>query len=466
MFFKKHVEPKPLGVEEELEILSNRLDGSMYHEDRVDALNRISEISEAHPVETGVYALQNVLHSMAEMEDVSVHLSVANNVFRCTHRLEFIDITVKSSETLKILFDCIRDGKRGGDVYDLLCLLSVSESFPSRAAGIPNIAYYCVQMVRDGRMGLIPRLVDGDLHFKKELTFMGVFEELLRILDERFLREAAATLQLLLRDCPFNQNYFDELKWGVILKHVEKHADDVFGVLTALIDLKNIEFGKLQCSVHRKVELGHLVRLRRWYLLYLVVKDNLDYTKELLDASALDSISEDLSRKTSTRRRNEMYLLVDYLLLHSNFSFSKVDSYKIYTMKTLREQIIPTDSLVEKAFGVVSRFDSERRDVVFDALVFIIFNFEAGRAEGMISLLSGVFGDYTKPKLHRFLCLVVLLMLEAPVEKLGINRYTAAHLLRETRALLISIDLDSEFYLTDEMVDLLTSSIGDLINVK
>ncbi|CAD26323.2 VESICULAR TRANSPORT PROTEIN [Encephalitozoon cuniculi GB-M1] len=464
MFFKKHAEPEPLRVEEKLSLLSNRLDSSIYYEDRLDALNRILEMSKAHPIEAGVYTLQDVIHSMERMEDVSIHLGILKNILNCAHKMEFIDIVVKNPESLKVLCNCIRSGKSEKEVYDLLCTLSVSESFPDRIIGIPNIAYYCVQMAKDGRIGLIPRLSCHDSNFKRELTFMGIFENLLKVLQDRFSKDAMSTLALLLRDCSFNQNYFDELQWDLILRYIDKHADEVFDVLSALIDFKNVEFKKLQSSVYGKISLTPALKFRRWGLVYLMVRDNQSYTEELLGTPVLSKMEEDLSRGISNRRRNEIYLLIDYLLLSSDLDVSRLDSYKVYTMKSLREQQIPTNDLIEGAFEIVAQFDSREESETFDALIFVIFNFERSRAEKMISVFSGIFEDYTKPKLHRSLCLIILLMLETPVDRISTNHYAADHLLREARFLLCSTGLDKRFYLTNEMVDILVNNIGDLIH--
>ncbi|ADM11946.1 putative vesicular transport protein [Encephalitozoon intestinalis ATCC 50506] len=466
MFFKKHEEPKALGAGERLNLLSNRLTGSIYYEDRADALEKILEMSKVYPVEVGVHALEDVICSMERMDDVSIHLKILSNVLRCIHRLEFIDIIVKNSESLRILCDCIGNGKSGKEVYDLLCVLSVSEFFSPKAVGIPSMAHYCVQMVKEKRMGLIPRLALGDLNFRRELTFMGIFENLLKELQDEFSRDAMSTLALLLKDSPFNQNYFNELRWDFLLKYIDKHPNEVFDVLSALIDLKNIEFQKLQSSVYRRIDLVVLLEFRRWDLLYLIVKDNQPYTEKLLETSVFDKIEEWLPKETLTTKQNELYLLVDYLLFWSNPDVSKMNSYKIYTMKSLREQDISTNDLMEGAFKIIGQLDSREETVVFDALIFIIFNFEKSRAEKMISVLSEIFCDYTKPKLHRFLCLIILLMLETPVDRVNINHYTAYHLLREARFLLCSIDLNSPLYLTNEMVDILVNNIGDLVRIR
>ncbi|AFN83432.1 putative vesicular transport protein [Encephalitozoon romaleae SJ-2008] len=463
MFFKKHVEPKPLRVEEELGLLSNRLSGSIYYEDRADALSKILEMSRTYPVEVGVYTLQDVIHSMEKMEDISIHLDILSNVLRCTHRLEFIDIVVKNPETLRILCDCIKCGKKEKEVYDLLCILSTSELFPRRAVGIPGMAYHCVQMAKEKKMRLIPRLVEQDQNFKRELTFMGIFENLLKVLQDGFFKDAMSTLVLLLRDCPFNQNYFDELKWDFILNFIDKHPGEVFDVLSCLMDPKNTEFKKIQTSIYGKVDLRLVLKFKRWSLLYLIVKDNKSYTEKLLENFVFDKIEEELSKEAFVRKRNEIYLLVDYLLFWNDFDASKLDSYKIYTMKSLREQHISTNDLIERAFETICQFDNKEEGASFDALIFIIFNFEKTKAEKMIPTLSEIFGDYTRPKLHRSLCLIILLMLEINVDRIGINHYTADHMLREARLLLCSIDLESPLYLTNEMVDILVSSIGDLI---
>ncbi|WEL39165.1 general vesicular transport factor [Encephalitozoon hellem] len=463
MFFKKHTEPKPLRVEEELILLSNRLSGSIYYEDQADALSKVLEMSGVYPIEVGVHALQDVIYSMEKMEDVSIHLDILNNILGCTHRMEFIDIIVKNPETLRILCDCIKNEKKEGEIYDLLCVLSASELFPLKAIGIPGMAYHCAQMIKEKKMGLIPRLVEQDQNFKRELTFMGIFENLLKVLQDGFSKDAMSTLVLLLRDCPFNQNYFDELKWDFILKFIDKHPGEVFDVLSSLIDLKNTDCRKLQSSVYEKIDLALVLKSKRWSLLYLIIKDNRSYTEKLLETPIFDKIEEELPKESLVRRRNEIYLLVDYLLFWNDFDASRLDSYKIYTMKSLREQSIPTGDLIERAFGIISQFDNREESATFDALIFIIFNFEKTRAEKMIPVLSGIFGDYTRPKLHRSLCLIILLMLEITVDGININRYTADHLLREARLLLCSIDLNSPLYLTNEMVDILVNNIGDLV---
>lgn len=462
MFFRKARENAPT-VEEELEILSNRLEGSVYYEDKISTLNAILQESEVHPFAVGTYALKNVIHSMEEMEEVATQLAILKNVFACSHKLEFADITVNDLDNLRILCDCIKLQKNEKEAYDLLCKLSISELFSSQVLKITNIACYCTQMVRKGKTDLLPILIKEDLNFKKQIVFEGVFENILYTLERSYSKDVMCVLSTLLRDCSFNQNYFNELNWKSILKHLPEHPEEIFGVLTALVDLKNVEVQKLQNSVYKTTGLETAFRHKQWYLIYLMLKDNNAYTTEFVENILdFDDVAKNFNRYTY-RKQNEACVLIDYLL-HGNVNIPELNSYKIYAIQSLREQKIPVDILMKRSFEEIQSFDNARESAVFDALVFVIFNFDVSLSEKMVPVFINMFNDYTKPELHRNLCLISLLMFETPIESISINIYEIDYSLRKTRKILCNIDLNSEFYLIDEMIDMLLDNISALIN--
>ncbi|KAH9410954.1 hypothetical protein HK407_09g13670 [Ordospora pajunii] len=465
MFFKRHAEPVSMCTEEELDILSNRLSDSIYYEDRVDALNEILKASKIHPVEVGVCALQSVINSMEEMEDVSMHIEVIKNTLDCVNRMEFIDIIVNNHSSLNAICTCIQENKEEESVYDLLCELSVSEAFPKCMSKISNAAYYCVRMVRKGKTELISRMIKYDVNFKKELTFAEVFENTLGMLRNGFSKEMMALLVLLLKDCTFNQNYFNELNWDVVLKYRAAHQNETGQVLASLIDLKNPDFSKIQCTVHKRIEMQSLVSSNEWRLIYLIIKDNAQYTQEALALISAENVANACNQKASTER-NEAYLLADYLLMHDSFDLPEYDSYRICTLRCFHGKQASLESVTSKIISEIEMLDRMDMCSALDLLVFVIFNFETSWAGKITTKLIEIFNDYTRPDIHRNLCLIALMMLDTPMDSIGINRYAAAHILREARLQLCSLEYHSELYMADRMVDTLIDNVNDLILTK
>lgn len=463
MFFKRRHEAGSATTEEELEILSNRLEGSIYYEDKVGALNTLLKMSEIQPVATGTYALYNIIHSMKAMEDVSVQLSILRNILLCSHRLEFIDMIIKDLDCLEVLCDCIKSKKNGGDVHDLLCTLNTSELFPSQVLRIPDMAYYCVQMVRERKTGLVLSLIERDLDFKKQIVFEGIFEAALDVLGENYSRDVIHVVSRLLRDCPFNQNYFSELDWKIVTRYLSLHPEEVFDVLTALVDLKNIDVDRLQSSVHKAVGLPSMFKYRQWNLIYLVIKDNVLLTEKFIeDVLDLDEIARRHSTDTH-RKQNEACVLINYLLFHRSLKIPDTGSYKVYGIQSLREQELPIDKFMRGAFEKIRRFGDMKLSTTFDMLVFIIFNFDAVLVEEMVPTFIDIFSDYTRPEAHRNLCLIALLMLEIPIERININSCGVVCSLKAMRRLLCNVNLSSEFYLIDTMAEMLLDNISDLV---
>ncbi|KHN69089.1 hypothetical protein M896_090120 [Ordospora colligata OC4] len=465
MFFKRHAEPVNRCIEEELDILSNRLNDSIYYEDRLDALNEILKASRTHPVEVGICALQSVINSMREMEDVSIHIEVIKNTLECRSRMEFIDIIVSNHSSLGAICSCIQENKEEENIYDLLYELSISEAFPKCMPKIPNAAYYCVHMVKKKKTELISRLIECDVNFKKELTFAEVFENTLEVLRNGFSKEMMALLVHLLKDCTFNQNYFNELNWDAILKYRATHQNETDQVLSSLIDLKNPDFPRIQCSVHKRIEMQSLVNACEWRLIYLIIKDNAQYTQEALSLISSENIANACNQKAFTRR-NDAYLLADYLLMHDSFDLPEHDSYRIYTLKCFHGRQLSLESIASKMISEIDMLDRIDECSVLDLLVFVIFNFQASWADKITIKLVEIFNDYTRPNIHRSLCLIALMMLDTPIDSIGVNQYAAAHILRETRLQLCSLSQHPELYMTDHMVDTLIDNVNDLILTK
>lgn len=460
MFFKKESKPEAPSAEEELEMLSNRLEGSVYYEDKMNTLDALLKMSDLHPVAAGTYAMKNVIHSMKDMDEASVQLHIIRNIFLCSHKLEFVDMIIEDLDCMKILCDCLKAHKNQGDAYDILCEMSTSQLFVAQIMKIPNIAHYLVQMIRECKTALLPVLIEKSLDFKSQVVFEGIFEALLEVLGKEYSREVVSILTLLLRNCPFNQNYFNDLDWRVLRMHLSHQ--EVFDVLTSLVDLKNLQYPLLQSTVYSVVGLADISSHRQWLLIYLITKDCPEYLEEFVNkALSFDDMSRTFARDACARQ-NEACLLLNNILLHRVVQIPDLGSYKVYVIQSLREQEMST-SISRRTLEEVKSFENGSPAAVFDALVFVIFNFDVSLAEEFVPSFVEMFSDYTRLKIHRSLCLIILLMLDTPLERIGINTYGVAASLRETRLFLCAIDLDSAFYMTDEMVDMLLDNIGELI---
>jgi hypothetical protein len=457
MFFNRKPKMETLSPEDELELLSGRLETSMYHEDKVDSLGLILDMSKEHPVLVGTHVMQPVIRSAGEMDEVSMHISILRSILGSVYGREFVDMLLVDLQSLDILCGCIRKSKCAEDVYELLCSLSCSELFTTQILKIPSVAHCCTLMARQGKTRLLQILADGGPDFKKQLIFEGVFENIVDAFREKPSDELLIALAQLLKNCSFGQDYFIELDWTLILSYKKAL---VYRVLIELVDLKNTQIRRLQSSIYRAIGLTRPYKHGQWCLLYKMICGNPEYTGEFVDTIlVLDNMLSHCSPLS-----NPAVVLLEYILSYRLLKVPDVGSFQVYSILSVKDPDFDRNTKLKSAYECIIAHGGASDQCLFHTMVFILFSLDASFPEPVSLCLIEVFNDYTRPLPVRNLCLLALLILEVDAEKVPLNAHGVVECLRGLRIFLSSIDHSSTFFLTDGQTNILIENICSLVD--
>lgn len=520
MFFRQKID-KNIENDDDLETLVLRLETSSYTEDKLDTLQLLYDYSLRDPISTGTYSLNAIIESIKDLEDISYNMKILLTVFKSAYRCEFVDLLLKKDDNIEILIDNYT--KDSDMIYELLKILSESEKFTKRLILCKNVSYYLVKGLDDGKYEVVLKVIPISEDFRKQLLFEGIFEKIQSKLEDQYYELCMTLTETLLKDNHFNQNYFIETNWTVYLKYLQSKTYEVFKVLSSLVDNTNGNIHYIKKQIYRVVDFPTCVKYEQYLFIYRMIYNDLFFLNEYIAIYNKVSFEEsvgrilkeemnsiaDVQRESSTTsiEVTKVYLVIYYILNNQIIKFKQKDAN---TALLLISEVLIYSDLYTKADEYLRSQENKQiangltdsnytntfndllyrnitkdedlfysllliftvRDIPTDCLVFenipinintilfILFSFDSPKVQPITQSIVEIIYDGSKE--YNLKCFCVLLCLMHDI-RLNFNDSMCLKYLKKTRFFLSSIDVQSNFFLPDDCINILLDKINEII---
>lgn len=433
---------KALGksVEEELDVLSNRLISSTYEEDKIATLESMHRYALQAPVLAGTMCLQHVFQSMATMDSTEWQLRIIRYIVSGELRTEFTEMLLNSEATASTVFSL--DAATAAE----LCGIFDTQLFFERLASAPGCARFLIALLEKNHPQPVRRfLVDGS-GLKEQLVFEGAFEmalERIAVGDTAVaVRRSFEELVLRLLDgSPTNQNYFVESELFKSPLFFSPQPGRFAGtVLSSLLDPTNSRFADIQEKLFIPRLIHRAIEQKRYDFLAGLAIDNSTHVKALVERYiATDVLVEDAEADGSA-----------FLLLGRCIGLISPESIcsKSFRINLMLEGMAQHSARHEATIAEAAS-DMREGKVSVDLLLYMIFMCDSLGDTAEHIQLSALDG------LCHSLCLVLFMLNGVPVDFNG--RQIIAKL-RELRKSLCTTVLLNDFF-----TETLITTIGELI---
>ncbi|KAF9763312.1 hypothetical protein NGRA_1356 [Nosema granulosis] len=457
MFFKQKPD-KHIEEDEDLETLVLRLETSSYTEDKIDTLQLLYEFSRKDPISTGTYSLNAILDSIKDLDDIHYSIQILLTVFRSIHSLEFTDLFLKRDENIEILVE--NSSKDPEKVYEILSIMAENDRFKERLLLCKNISYYLVSGLDENRYEVLQKVIPVSEQFRKQLLFEGIFEKIESKLEARYSEWCMLLIEMLLEDKHFNQNYFIETAWTVILNYIDTRATDVFRLLNCLVDNTNGNIQYIKKNVYKFVSFDLAIKKKQYNFIYSMIYNDLFFLKEFigiynkytfkeitnsflkqyakdvnvekLDVKDIENLGVETENNVVQDNINKTYLIIYYILNNETISFNEnqnsalllISEVLIYSnsfgqypvnintaseINSLLYKNITKDlSLFYKLLLILTVRDiptenciRENINIDINTVLFILFSFDTSRVEPISQSILEVINDDSKDALSK-----------------------------------------------------------------
>ncbi|KAI4291483.1 hypothetical protein PAPHI01_0757 [Pancytospora philotis] len=233
-------------IEEELDILNNRLSSATYEEDIVDTLEEIHAYSLRAPTAVGTMCLQNVYKTLGTMQCAKAQLGIIRNVVAGELRGEFTEMIFADPGSSELLM--------GLQVRDIAALCDVfrSDYFFQRIAENERVGRLLMAFIDNGLAEQVGPFLRARPQLGKQLVFEGGLEKIIgrhaahtgRESERRALEEL---MRVLVGSSIMVQDYFLESRLHAHAVFASpRHAQLALDVFSLLLNPLNDNFSKIQ----------------------------------------------------------------------------------------------------------------------------------------------------------------------------------------------------------------------------
>lgn len=434
-------------IEEEIEILHNRLVSSTYNDDKIQALEDLYPYSLSNPAIVGTQCIKSIYESMAKMDFIDIQLRLLRHIINGSYKEEFTEIIFSEENSIDILIDLDLD-----KVLEFFNIFS-TEFFYKKLAIHPKCTEFLGVLIEKNLPEILLQVINKNSEIKERLVFEGVLEKIIVKLENNSTaqRSGFETLfYLLINNSILNQNYFIKSElFKYSLFYTMPYKKQIYDILSLIINPKNSRFREFQKTLFIPKFIHKAVENKHYLFLSLISLDNIAGMKLLLDRyininNLIDDVELEINlqvnKKTSTVNNNQF--VDNFNDLHfSNSAFSFLTQCKSILSKEITSNFkLKHCYKINLLFGInipdeIILKDIENNKISTELLVYLLFEDNYVDIKLIdISTLEGI---------EHNLCLMLYL---ANNIELDMNVYTVIDELKNFRKLLCSNIIINEYF--------------------